>query len=106
MKRFLLAVALSLSLASAASAQVENPAQYPILSLQRLHAGVRTEYAWWTGKDDTQLPGVEKEFALGLVGAYSMVPRLSATGRILYHLDSRITAYTVGVNFEFYSGGR
>lgn len=85
---------------------VENPSAYPLLSAARFHAAVRTEYAWWNGKDETQLPSAAtKEWGVGLAGSYSMVPRLSSTARIVYFVDSRITQFALGLNLEIYSGG-
>jgi hypothetical protein len=107
MKRWIvLAVLTSLALfVGCFPARAEDVKQYPILSPARCHFGIGTEYVFWDGQDRTQLPtATSKEFAVGLKGTYSMVPHLSATAAALYHVDSRVKQYRVGLVFELFNG--
>ena len=89
-----------LTLASAAHA--DDPKQYPLFSLARLHAGVRTEYEWGAKSPDLQSATL-KEFRVGISGAYSLVPKLAAIGRITAGLGGS-PRYAVGLNLELFNG--
>lgn len=103
MRKLVLAAVLLLG-AAAAQAQESDPTQYPMFSLKRVTIGARAEYAWWTGADSEQLPNVPKEFGVGLASSYALVPKLQATFRTVYFVDSRITQFALGVNLKLYEG--
>lgn len=103
MKRTILAALAALCICSIAHA--DETKQYPLLSPYRLSIGARTEYAYWSGKDATQLPSAtHHEWGVGLAAAYALVPHLQATSRVVYFVDSRITQYALGVNLQIFSG--
>lgn len=95
MKRLILALGLTALFAVPALAED----QYPIFSMQRATLGARLEYVWHTG-DNAQPLSFKKEWAAGPVFAYSIVPKLTISSRYLYHFDSKINDFAVGLNLK------
>ena len=86
-------------------ASAQDSSEYPWYDFaHRATIGARAEQSWWVGRDELQLPDVNKEIGVGLVASYALVPNLAATGRIIYYVDSRMTSYSVGVNLLLYGG--
>ena len=86
-------------------ASAQDSSEYPWHDFaHRATIGARAEQSWWTGRDETQLPGVDKEIGVGIVGSYALVPNLAATGRVIYYVDSRVTSFSVGVNLLLFGG--
>jgi hypothetical protein len=106
-RRLLLALPLSFalfgSIADPSWAQELN--QYPALALERLTIGARAEYSFYSnlhaGDPD---PPFQKEWAVGLVGSYALVPRLSAVAGTTMFLDSRSTRSWLGLNVMLFRG--
>jgi hypothetical protein len=108
-RRLLLALPLSFalygSMTDPAWAQVENPSQYPVISLARLTLGARGEYSWLSNVNDNDpQPPFKKEWAVGIVGAYGLVPKLSAIGGVTYGVDNREYRSWLGVSLKIFDG--
>jgi len=80
---------------------------YPILSEKRLTLGARLEHAWYSGEDNFLVRDVEKEFGVGIVGAYALTGGdfpLSLVGGSVYAMDSKWFRSYVGINVRLFSG--
>lgn len=85
--------------------------QYPILAKERLTLGARLEHAWYSGKTDGPVSflteDVQREFGVGVVGAYAMTGGeypTSLIGGTVYALDSKFFRSWVGLNIRLFSG--
>lgn len=103
MKRALLLLAL---LALPAIAQAQTYPDRPIVSATRLQLGAGINYEWFSGSEDVPLPAVDKEFTLGLYGAYNMVPALDIIGFTKRGLDSKIWNSALGLRVTIFAGGQ
>lgn len=101
MRKYLVLLFL-LAAVPAFAQSADNPKQYPLFSLARLHAGVRTEYEWGSKSPDLQTATL-KEFRVGVSGAYSLVPHLAAIGRVTAGLGGA-PRFAVGLNLELFNG--
>lgn len=57
--------------------------------------GVEGGYAWHTGTE-TNLPSIRKEWQAGVVGAYNLVPNLSASAYVVRGFDNRTWRASLG----------
>jgi hypothetical protein len=108
-RRLLLALPLSFalfgSMADPAWAQTENPSVYPLISPARLTLGARAEYSWFSNANEGDpQPAFQKEWAIGLVGSYALVPKLSAIAGTTYGLDNRQFRSWAGINLKIFDG--
>lgn len=107
MRRFLLLLAVAVAASFAGSvAQAQETEEKPILSFERLVVGVRTEYAFWSAGDaiESALP-VNKEWGVGIPLSYNLVGEpgkgsFDLTGRVIYFVDSKVTQYAFGLNYQ------
>jgi hypothetical protein len=58
-------------------------------------AGVQGGYAWHTGTE-SNLPSIRKEWQVGLVGAYNLVPNLSLAAYVVRGFDNHTWRAAVG----------
>jgi hypothetical protein len=89
--------------ALAQEAQPVSPA-YPLADLHRLDIGVRGEYAFWNAANGTPAPAFAKEWGVGLVASYQLVPNLALVGGLIRGLDTKLTRSYVGLNLHVFNG--
>lgn len=111
MKQLFTAVAL-LFVVGAAGVAAADTTQYPILSVERLTLGARLEHAWYSGSQDGPVlfltHDIQKEFGVGVVGAYALTAGEYPTaliGGTVYALDSKWFRSYVGLNVRLFAGG-
>lgn len=101
-------IAVAFLLCLAAPALAHNPDfPYPLLAKERLTIGARVEHAWYSGEDNFLVNEVEKEFGVGVVGAYALTGGqypLSLIGGTVYAMDSKWFRSYVGINVRLFSG--
>lgn len=99
-----LGVICSLTFVRAASAQVAEPSDGPEYSFfdfqHRAQLGARLEHRW------VGSPLEAADWAGGVAGSYSLVPRWALTAKALYRLDSETMEYDFGINYQFYGGAK
>lgn len=88
-----------------ALAQAQLIQDRPIVSAERLQLGAGINHEWFHGSEDIPLPHVEKEFTLGLYGAYNMVPALDIVAFSKRGLDSKLWNSAIGLRVTFFAGG-
>lgn len=104
MKKLLLFAVLLLAFAVPAVAQESG--ELPLLSFERLVVGVRTEYTFWSADAaiESALP-FDKEWGVGIPLSYNLVGEpgkgsVDLTGRVVYFVDSKVTQYAFGLNYQ------
>ena len=119
MKFVLMFVALSLASLLPKVSHAQDPTyDAPLFSSKRVSFGARAEYTWWDAAEGSVVPsGFHKEWGIGVPVSYALTakrfadghvgpPTLSATGRVMYYVDSRVTSWSLGLNLGLYDGGR
>lgn len=81
----------------------DSTAQYPLISLARVSVGLRGEYEWVTDNAPTIQEATARQFRVGPVMSYALVPHLAATFRATFALGSG-PHYAVGANWLLFSG--
>lgn len=69
----------------------------------RLTLGVRGEHSWISAGGEEPVPNVPREFAIGVVGSYYLVPKWSIIAGTTYGLDSKLFRSWLGLNLKVYS---
>lgn len=112
MRRFFpLLLLVLVALPAVALAQEPDPKQYPVLAKERLTLGARAEYEFYAGDRSGPVGflvnDVQKEWALGVVGAYALTGGrypLSLVGGTIYGTDSKFYRSHIGVSIRLFSG--
>ena len=98
--------ALLLAALSGISGQAES-ADAPILSLKRLSLGAGLDNQWFAKAGvDATLPAFDREWGVGLYGAYNLTGGLSLTGSSVYGMDNRWIHSKLGVRLRIFAGSK
>jgi hypothetical protein len=105
MKLSLLAL-VALLFAVPAFAQFQTRQEVPIMSATRLQLGAGANYEWLSkGNNSSIATPFQKEFTVGLYGAYNIVPNVDAVAFTKYGVDNKWFNTALGVRVTFFSGG-
>ena len=104
MKFLLLPVLLLALSAGAGQAQTTDKT---LLSLSRRSLAAAVDNQWFAKAGvDATVPAFDREWAVGLYGAYNLTPGVSLTASSTYAMDNRWIQSKLGVRLRIFAGGQ
>jgi len=104
MRFMLLTLLLCAGMAWADDVPSSAQAFTPAVSLDRLSIGVRGEYSWFAQRFGVPPTEFDREYAVGMVGSYNLVPNCSLIGGSVYGVKNRLFRSWLGVNVIIFRG--